>query len=613
MKKIRQRRIPQLNKTKNIFKLILIFIVSLLTAAAAGYGILKCRKPGKTAGKKPAGKAKEKPSVSLAESGPEKTVAAGTEESVESGPGIGDLGKNEPEQPVMIRSAKPENSYAAGTVKPDKRHKTPAHKKHVHKKHARRKHISKKRSKNKKRSGKIFFALAAALLVVVTAGYGILQRMELITAMAKESFSGIGKIVEEHDEDNPYIILDIVPSDAYYDEAKVDADGNVSYKRYSFSTGTIGYLAGGQTTLAQDFKTVFDDHLAYYKYENRLDLYTSVISSQFAVDSFPGIKYEEAYGGVHGNPSAADGWTLLFESQEVDSNNLNGINYANISEGIFEGIYQKKQSGEDSNGYDFMPKSAIAGNSLLNAGMYQSNPADGDLHVIFSQVSDLSDLTELYVVDSADEYDLGSYSDTTGLYLLDEGKYCYVGTVAQIVYGRSDSSSGGNKNGDGNSIGTGSESIGDGSNTVIEGESDGADSDTVTEGENSGDGSVTEGDGTDNESNAGTEGEGGSDGSNAGTESEGGSEGSNAGTESEDGSEDSNIGTESEGNGDGGSNGTVGENSGDGGSTGTEGEGGAESGTGNEGGDNSNNSSEGTAGEPQRESAGVTLVLWKIR
>ena len=45
----------------------------------------------------------------------------------------------------------------------------------------------------------------------------------------------------------------------------------------------------------------------------------------------------------------------------------------------------------------------------------------------------------LYEAENVLLYDIGSYSYATGLYCLDEnGKYQYVGTVAQIIYGKED-------------------------------------------------------------------------------------------------------------------------------------------------------------------------------
>ena len=69
--------------------------------------------------------------------------------------------------------------------------------------------------------------------------------------------------------------------------------------------------------------------------------------------------------------------------------------------------------------------------------MYQSNP-DGDWHVVFASTEDTESADDLYVIDDIYEYNIGSYSRATGLYLREEdGTYSYVGTVDEIVYGHS--------------------------------------------------------------------------------------------------------------------------------------------------------------------------------
>ena len=393
----------QQNTMKKNTKLFLVFAVSLLAAAVALCGIFRHRKKAKPKPQKATVPNRE--SALKKDSAPNRESAGKTTASVK--PAISD-------RPSASESCRPV-----------------------------------RRRTHRKKRGHVYLALTASLLAAVLAGYSILQYIEPMKAMAKESFTGIGRIVEEHDEENPYRILDIVPSRAYYDVQTVDADGTVTdSKRYPFSMGTIGYLAEGQTTLAQELKTVFEENPAYLYYTRRADLYTSVIS-QPAIDSFPGLQYEEGYGGVHSGLTDANGWTLLFEEQEIDLAEPGGADLSGMSEGIFEGTWQKKQPDEDSEGYDFISLSQIDHGSAGTAG-YQHNP-NGDWHVIFS-AADMSaddiELSDLYVAASVDAYDIGSYSEATGLYLLEEdGRYCYVGTVGQIVYGRSDEPAGGDHSG----------------------------------------------------------------------------------------------------------------------------------------------------------------------
>ena len=76
--------------------------------------------------------------------------------------------------------------------------------------------------RSKSRSKAIPVAVAASL-AVVTAGYNILQYFDPMPTYAKESFSGFGKIVEEHNQDDPYHVLDNVPAEACSDEQTVAA------------------------------------------------------------------------------------------------------------------------------------------------------------------------------------------------------------------------------------------------------------------------------------------------------------------------------------------------------------------------------------------------------
>lgn len=58
---------------------------------------------------------------------------------------------------------------------------------------------------------------AAAALVVTGLYLAPREQMPVSTVEARESFGGIKQVVEEHDEDNPFVILDIVPGKAYAD------------------------------------------------------------------------------------------------------------------------------------------------------------------------------------------------------------------------------------------------------------------------------------------------------------------------------------------------------------------------------------------------------------
>ena len=289
-----------------------------------------------------------------------------------------------------------------------------------------------RRAGRTRRIWKRIYASAAVILTVALVGSGAMQYGDPMTAIAKESFTGIGQIVKKHDEKDPYKILDIVPSRAYYDVNVEDDAGNITdTKRYSFSTGTIGYLAGGQTSLTSDLMAAFENPVFRFK-QSRTELFNRVLA-QSSLDTFPGVKYEEAYGGVHKSISESEGWKLVFEDQEVDPGNVAGADLGKMAEGIFKGTYKKKQAGDDSKGYDFAAIGNVGGGASAGQGIYEYNPGTGAWHITFASVDSLDGQENLYVAQNPREYH-GDYSESTGLYYLDDsGRYVYVGTVGEVL------------------------------------------------------------------------------------------------------------------------------------------------------------------------------------
>ena len=147
----------------------------------------------------------------------------------------------------------------------------------------------KKRESKAKRFVRRMSVSAAAILVLSVLYSDMIQYVTPPQIMAKESFSGIGRVVSEH-TDTPYVILDIVP--------------------YEEDAGTINYLTDGQqiaTELKEDFLTG-----NYYRYDNRLSMAESVLNAA-PMD----IIYEERYEGVD-NVSGSN-WIQLFSAQPQTS------------------------------------------------------------------------------------------------------------------------------------------------------------------------------------------------------------------------------------------------------------------------------------------------------
>ena len=282
-----------------------------------------------------------------------------------------------------------------------------------------------------------FVLAVCVMLVTFFTGYQVARCLHPVSVLAKESFTGINGTVEEHDEENPYKILDIVPSSAYYDMQTEDGAGDITgVERYRFSTGTMGYLASGQTALAEDLTAVFENP-AFRSLADREALFSKVVVDD-AVHNFPGLTYEEAYGGVHDIANQGPGWELLFDSQYIDDvTHIDTAALAGMREGMFLGSYQKIGAGEDVTGYDYV---ALGDSETDRPGTesYEYD-ADGEWHLVFSAVEQPQEDMNLYEAENVLLYDIGSYSYATGLYCLDEnGKYQYVGTVAQIIYGKED-------------------------------------------------------------------------------------------------------------------------------------------------------------------------------
>ncbi len=167
---------------------------------------------------------------------------------------------------------------------------------------------SQKPESGKKRFRRHLCAALSTILVISMVGSSTLPYVEPPTVLAKESFSGIGKIVEEHG-DEPYKILDIVPADAeYYDTPEsTEVRGT-----YTFRLGTMGYLVNGQNTLQADLAAAFQKGLEakepfFLEFSDREKLFQTIAGTSAPF----GLTYEEAYGGVSG--MSTDGYTLIYD------------------------------------------------------------------------------------------------------------------------------------------------------------------------------------------------------------------------------------------------------------------------------------------------------------
>ena len=133
-----------------------------------------------------------------------------------------------------------------------------------------KRHNKQKRKQNKR----IATVITASVLVAALGTVGVFHHMEPMETYAKESFTGTKQVVEGHTgDDNPFVILDVVPSYASY---AWDADTS-----YEISTGTLGYLSNGQSPMAADYMRIYEDLMKKHSadlstYEKRASLVNEV-------------------------------------------------------------------------------------------------------------------------------------------------------------------------------------------------------------------------------------------------------------------------------------------------------------------------------------------------
>ena len=175
---------------------------------------------------------------------------------------------------------------------------------------------------------------AIALAAVVTAT-ALWQSVPTVPVYAKETFSGIRKVVESYDKDNPFVILDIVPGTATYSFPVYGIDETATPTPTPTATETpevryeiqdtveievplavLPYLTDGKTPAEEALiKAVEeDDYKSYFhSYDTRRGFVENLIPDYLYYFSFD-IQYEERYGGIIGSEELTEenGWTKLY-------------------------------------------------------------------------------------------------------------------------------------------------------------------------------------------------------------------------------------------------------------------------------------------------------------
>lgn len=303
----------------------------------------------------------------------------------------------------------------------------------------------KRHNKQKKKQNRRIAAIVTASVLTVTLGtVGIFHQMQPIEAYAKESFTGTKQVVEGHTgEDNPFVILDIVPSYATY---KWNGDETQSYE---IGTGTLGYLVNGQSTMSFDYAGIYKEHSAdLLTWQKRSELVNGIWKSGTG-DSDLTFQYEEAYGSGNTrkdlNTPNANGWQLLIGQETLIEEDKSKGETAHS--GMMKGYFKKYETPDpsasqaaapDQTGYDYVKVgdwNEDEGSGESTDNIYQFDQTNGTYQLQFRKASG-SGLTQGYVIkdtDPIDENNKDNYSSVTGVYYMDaDSNFVYAGTIASI-------------------------------------------------------------------------------------------------------------------------------------------------------------------------------------
>ena len=286
------------------------------------------------------------------------------------------------------------------------------------------------------------YAVASVLLVISLVGSATMQYVEPTTSLAKDSFSGIGKIVDDHD-DKPYKILDIVPADAIYTLASDPDDSGVgqSLGTYTFSLGTMGYLVDGQAPVISDLEEGFKENKAY-SYDERQKLTDTIFNSGTTL----GVTYQEAYPGVD-TISESAGWIQIFDQMDVPSadgdsddnedddgnDDESGADSLTYATGQFYGKYEeaKNHNGDYTAVSPELRKAGLFPDSIYEL---HEGAGFGDFRLSFKLMDGSEDMVGGYIAHEKGDMSSNSFSHTTCVYEeVSPGVYRFVGTIGDLI------------------------------------------------------------------------------------------------------------------------------------------------------------------------------------
>lgn len=270
---------------------------------------------------------------------------------------------------------------------------------------------------------KLVFAATASVLAVAVAGTSFWHFLNSAAPVeAQESFSGISKVVENHSEGEPFVILDIVPGTASY--VYTLSDGT-AISIQDVSLGTMGYLTNGQIPVQESLRTVFENNQeAFYAYEEREALASTLLPPGMDTSLFQ-ISYQEGYAGVTPGLSEENGWIRIYDSYLPGSGAVGPHPY-----GFVHATWQPYVEGMDRTGFDYDVVGTLAIDAPGDGTVYEWADGSGAYHATFYYEQEPA--LQGYRVLDYKQVTGGEYSDTTGVYLLEDGVFKYAGHIKDI-------------------------------------------------------------------------------------------------------------------------------------------------------------------------------------
>lgn len=361
---------------------------------------------------------------------------------------------------------------------------------------------------------KLVLAATASVLAVAVAGTSFWHFLNSATPVeAQESFSGIGKVVENHSEGEPFVILDIVPGTASY--AYTLSDGTV-ISIPNASLGTMGYLTNGQIPAEESLQTTFNNYQeAFYRYEEREGLAAALLPPGMDTSLFQ-ISYQEGYAGVTPDLSEENGWIRIYDSYFPDGSG----SAVHRQYGFVHAAVQPYVEGTDRTGFDYnLISGSFAMDALGGGTAYEWAGGSGAYHAVFYYEQEPA--LQGYRVLDYKQVTGGEYSDTTGVYLLEDGVFKYAGHIKDIPRneGEQKDEEGENPDGDDTEENVTDENIPDVETPDESANPDGTEPPQENGGDNTSDGDNSSGeDNEDNEGDEGNDSEEGSDGNDSGSD-----------------------------------------------------------------------------------------------